>query len=233
MFLTLCTAAVVGRVVARRMVKARLMVDDYLAFAALVRFPQDKARVHYADYLQTLLVVLSINQFLRMSQCPFHRRERSDNAQFAHTSSPSQKQHQPIPSSYKIFQRHAPRLLSLHHLANNTTARNSLPNILHPPHNPGPGLRPLPLPTRDNPAQPSLRVGLVHRDVLLLRLLHRIARNISLSMRWEGALDALAAAGEMCDETRRPGCYGVYECGIGFFSAASAYEDGLDVAVAC
>ena len=36
MFLTLCTAAVIGRVVARRMVKARLMVDDYLAFAALV-----------------------------------------------------------------------------------------------------------------------------------------------------------------------------------------------------
>lgn len=37
MFLALCCIAVGGRVVARRMVKAALRIDDYLAFLALVK----------------------------------------------------------------------------------------------------------------------------------------------------------------------------------------------------
>ena len=57
MFLTLCLAAVGGRLLARRMVKASLEADDYLTVGALVG--KNIRRYSYRNNAKTTIVVRS------------------------------------------------------------------------------------------------------------------------------------------------------------------------------
>lgn len=69
MMMTLCTAAIISRILARRKTKMKLSADDYLAFLAHVRIlgiVHDDTNICLCILMQCFLVGLAVEYFLCM-----------------------------------------------------------------------------------------------------------------------------------------------------------------------